>query len=823
MSDFGELELMNLFKQLKVAQAEVPLSKVLPITHLMSESIFATNRGFLGSVLQFEGIGFTLESPHTLNQHNRILHQALVELDSRFMVYAYVHRKKKPLTLDGDFSCPFAKSLNDCYMSRFQKESLYRNELYVAIILKGDSFTNKISRLKPLQRFKDTVISKEQKIALLTTTVHTLKARLEDFKPTLLKERALLNFLSLIPNAGSGLAFEMPTYAIPIASNIPRVFKEEMIYPEGHLSQYLSRYQLLFGEYIQFQGNTKEDVRFASMLTLKKYPTETSHALLDLMLSLDCELIMTSSFAPIERDQALKQIAQKRNKLMNVEDKALSQFDALVDLEDAISGETDRLGAHHHTIMLIANHIEVLDAAILEATRRYSAINIPIIRETPLSLELSFLSQIPGNQHLITRASLITAKNFVDFTPLHNTKSTLHSGNHLPSPITILETPEKSPVFFHYHSEGSKTNPSKGHTAIFGGNNAGKTTLVNFLDAQMGRFKGRSFYIDRDESSKIYILASENTSYTKIAPQDSVQMNPLRLKDTVENRSFLKLWFQSLMLYEGELILPADIAEMANDAIDYALEHLSDEYRTLSHISQYLAPDFPRWPELKKWLKGNQNRIEGEYAWLFDNEDDELNLDFDKVGFDVTYLMDKTHTLISTPVYLYLVHRMQLLLDGRLTSFVIDEAWQLLASPFWVKCLSEWLPTIRKKNGHFIFMTQSPKTISLSPIKHVVLDNLASLIIFPNNLATKEIYIDELGLTKTQFKAIQSLNPASRLFLYKQGHDAMLCKLDLNEMKAFVSVLSGNTKSIKREDALIKAHGAHPKNWLKPFMEESPS
>ena len=211
----------------------------------------------------------------------------------------------------------------------------------------------------------------------------------------------------------------------------------------------------------------------------------------------------------------------------------------------------------------------------------------------------------------------------------------------------------------------------------------------------------------------------------------------------------------------------------------------------------------------------------GDFHWLFDNQTDALSFEVDKIGFDVTYLMDEADLHIATPVYLYLVHRMRQCLDGRLTSFVIDEAWQLFQSPFWVNCLSEWLPTIRKKNGHFIFMTQSPETVTSSPIHHVVLNNLATLIAFPNPRADRKIYVDHLKLTETQYLAIQENTPTSRLFLYKQDHDAMLCKLDLSELSDCIRVLSGNIESVKLLDQLIKEVGSDPADWLPLFLNRS--
>lgn len=228
----------------------------------------------------------------------------------------------------------------------------------------------------------------------------------------------------------------------------------------------------------------------------------------------------------------------------------------------------------------------------------------------------------------------------------------------------------------------------------------------------MGRFGSRSFFLDRDESSKIYILASGNSRYVKIAPSNPVSMNPLQLPDTPENRSFLKSWFATMLLEEHEQMIPSHIGETINECIDYAYEQLAPEYRTLSIVSQYLPIDFSRWSHLKRWLKQDASRIDGEYHWLFDNDSDALNLDFDKVGFDVTFLMDSTPQLIATPVYLYLLHRMRQCLDGRLTSFVLAEAWQLLASPFWEKTLREWLPTIRKRTDILFSIPNRHKALS---------------------------------------------------------------------------------------------------------------
>lgn len=822
---------MNPFNALTLLKQEAKVSMLFPITHLNTPSVFESQAGHMGAVLRLQGIGFDIASPEQLNHYSFLLHQALLGLDERFIVYVTTHRQQTTCALQGAFKAGFAHDLNARYHARFKQRPLYTNTLYLTVVLKPTTSHNRLSWLHWTERLINSVDTKthrrETHIVLLNRIMQQLQVNLLSFGATLLGTQdeklgysELLQFLGLVVNAGNSFPFSAPLHPTPIAKDIPDTFKAEIHYPDGHLSQYLSRYQLLFGDYIQFQGNTTDDVRFGAMLSLKKYPAATASILLDALLSLEGAFIATHTFAPIAREAGLKTILQKRSKLLNVDDKALSQVHALSELEDGVASESTLLGAHQHTLMLLANSKVELEALIIEATKRYAGLGIVVIKET-LGLEPSFWSQLPGNHHFITRASLITSHNFVDFCPLHNTQTGFTGENFLGSAVTLLESPSKTPVFFNYHVKGSITNPSKGHAAIFGGNNAGKTTLANFLDAQMGRFGGRSFFIDRDESSKIYILACGNSRYTKISPAHPIAMNPLTLPDTKDNRAFLKNWLGTLLFEDHETSLPSEMTEVINECIDYTFEQLAPEFRTLSMVSQLLPVDFPRWPHLKKWLKGNDKRIHGEFHWLFDNDTDALNFNFDKVGFDVTYLMDSVHPTIATPVYFYLVHRMRQCLDGRLTSFVMDEAWQLFASPYWVKCLSEWLPTIRKKNGHFIFMTQSPKTVTTSPIQHVILDNLATLIVFPNPLADRETYRDHLKLTESEYQAIKDNTPESRIFLYKQDMDAMLCKLDLSDLNEYVRVLSGNAKSVKLLDGIINEVGEHPNQWLPVFMDRS--
>ncbi len=632
----------------------------------------------------------------------------------------------------------------------------------------------------------------------------------------------LISFLSLIPNIDKTTTLSPKAKPNPVSTNLKKAIDSTNLYPKGNLGQYICNKRLFFGNNIQYQGNTEKDKRFAAILSLKQYGSETANVILDPLLNLDGEFILTQSYAPIDRERALAEIDRAFGVKVNAEDKGASQINELGTLADMVASEKVSCGFHHNSLMLLTDKQEQLEPLIHEASKAYALANISVVKET-LAQTTAFFAQIPGNTHFIPRRALITSENFADFCSLHNAQTGHHQQNFLNSAVSLIETPSKTPVYFNYHAKGSKTNPSRGHALIIGGNDSGKTTTVSFLDSQMSRFPNhRSVFIDRNNGLKVYILAM-NGKYITVSPNHAAdcKMNPLKLEDNPITRDFAKKWFQALLIQEHESMLPSDIAETANDAIDYCFDSLTPESRQLSHVTKFLPLDFPRWPELKRWLKGNDNRSGGQFAWLFDNEEDVIHLNSARIGFNVTYVLDSLSPQVATPLFMYIMHRIEMCLKGSVTSIVVDEMWQVLRTPYWREWLEERLPSIRKEYGHIIGMTQSPKTIVESDISAELLDNVTTYILFPNPKADKSIYVERLGLSETEYDFIKNNSPQSRLFLYKHDTESIICRLDLSDLSDEIRVFSANTASVSLLERIIKEKGERPADWLSTFIERS--
>ena len=74
------------------------------------------------------------------------------------------------------------------------------------------------------------------------------------------------------------------------------------------------------------------------------------------------------------------------------------------------------------------------------------------------------------------------------------------------------------------------------------------------------------------------------------------------------------------------------------------------------------------------------------------------------------------------------------------------------------------------------------------------------------------------GLTEREFKLVkEELEPGSRRFLVRQGHQSLVCELDLKGFDAELAVISGRRSAVDLVNQLIERHGAVPERWLPQF------
>jgi type IV secretion system protein VirB4 len=787
----------------KYAKKEYSSSEFIPfLCHWNKNTIF-TKRKELMQVIKVGGFSFETADDEDVDIRKTLRNMLFKGMASgSFMLYFHTIRRRKGAfseempAIDPNIKIPknFSSYVEQEWRKKHSTKQSFVNELYITILKKSDTkgaaiIEHLIKKFKQQtdkdaweQDIKDGYEELEEMTGRVLTT-------LRDYNPELLgvvetengNFSELLEFLSKIVNCGASTPVPIPKEAI---------------------AKYLPTHRLYFGSRaIEIRGPAGS--RYAGIVSIKEYGPSTSAGTLDGFLQMPFEFIMTQSFTFSNRQVAINKMQLQQNRMIQAEDKAISQIAEITQaLDMAMSGDI-AFGEHHLTVLCIEDTLKSLESAISMATVELSNSGIQPVREK-VNMEAAFWGQLPGNYDYIARKAVINTLNLAGFASLHNFPSGKDKGNHWGDAVTVFNTTSGTPFFFNFHVR------DVGHTTIIGPTGAGKTVLMNFLCAQAQQYKCRMFFFDKDRGAEIFIRAIGGI-YTPIDPGKKCNFNPLQLPDTGENRTFLLEWFKLLVSVNKEQISAEDIT-LITAAINGNYK-LAPKDRILRNVAPFLGIEGPGTlaGRLAMW------HSRGSHAKIFDNEEDSLNLTKSRIfGFEMADLLKDPTSL--GPVLLYLFHKINLSLDGSPTMIVLDEAWALIDNPIFAPKIKDWLKVLRKLNTFVIFATQSVEDASKSAISDTLIQQTATQIFLPNLKAT-DVYKTSFMLSEREFQLIKTTDPGSRFFLVKQGTNAVVARIDLSGMNNIINVLSGRTDTVLLLDAIRKEVGDDPEIWLPVFYE----
>lgn len=784
-----------------LAKTEAAISRFIPYTRHIDESTLQTKEGYLLKIIKLEGLPFETADQADLNQRKNIRATMLHGLsNSRFALVHHIIRRQAQDGLEGTFENDWCAALDSAYKNRLTQKCMFVNEQYITIMRRpargpagflaemGIAVFGKIDRqMQQNQRCEDLKALNEAAESLMTT--------LSSYQPKILgieKTKGgtfsqALSFLSYLLN------FEQTDIQLPNMS----------------LSEYLPRKRISFGkESFEIRGAAPGDVKCGAILSLKEYAGGTGPGMLDGLLRLPHEFIITQSFGFVDRQDSLNAMRDTKRKMAAGEQGAISLEEDLDEAIDDLASGHSIFGEHHLSITVTGNNGAELNKAISACTSAFVNLGIITTRED-INLEPAFWAQLPGNFSFIARRSLISSKNFAGFASLHNFPSGNKTGNHWGDAITLLETTSLTPYWFNFHDR------DVGNFTVIGPTGTGKTILLTFLNAQAQRFKPRTIYFDKDRGAEIYLRAIK-ADYTIVKSGIPTGLNPLKLPDSPENRAFIRDWIRLLVTIDNQQPISTQDIEIIADATAANFEQ-PPEHRRLSVFSELLAGHETRHGDslaarMAMW-HGN-----GERAWLFDNEQDSLSLDNRNIGFDLTSILDDQ--ISRTPWLMYVFHRIDKLLNGEKTIIMLDEGWKMLDDPVFSARIKDWMKTIRKQNGILGFATQSARDALHSSVGDAIIEQSPTQIFLPNARASEKDYCEGFGLSHHEWEIIKKISPESRCFLVRHGTDSVIARLDLSGMDDFVSVLSGRTETVRFMHDLIEKHGPDPKNWLPHFLKE---
>ncbi|HEY5409502.1 MAG TPA: VirB4 family type IV secretion system protein [Caulobacteraceae bacterium] len=775
-----------------LAPREAAIGDKLPYAGHLDPQTIATRDGQLIQVLKLEGFAAETAGDEELS-YRKAVRETLLRgaASSRLALYHHVVRRQVAAAETAAPDDPFCAGLDAAWQARLATRRLYVNELYLTLVsrpLQGTAgfieglFGRRIDRRG----------STERELRQLHATRETFVSALAPYGPKVLG----------LTEGRFGTRSEIAEFLALLVNGEPR----PVLAPSGDLGQALAQRRLAFGlDTIEFGSMAGGPPSFGAIVSMKDYPARSRPGMLDGVLRLPFELVLTESFAFVDRQTSLDMMGLALRRLRAARDEALSLRGELAAAKDEVGAGRAAYGEHHLTVLAKAQSLDELDVAVAEVHSALGETGAIAVRED-VNMEPAFWAQFPGGLNHIGRKALISAANFASLASCHNHPVGQSEDLHWGQPITLLETTAFGPYHFNFHSG------DLGNFTVIGPSGSGKTALLTFLIAQAERLKPRVAYFDKDRGAEPFIRAIGGR-YDVIAPGEPTGFNPLALHDNGENRAFLGEWLATL-LREGGAPLDAEDRAIIADAVDAnfaqppghrRLRYLRELFRGARRPS---AGDLAA--RLAAWCEG------GEHAWVFDNAEDQLDIDTRILGIDMTRLLDSPQ--IRTPVMMYLFHRLEQRLDGSPAIIVVDEGWKALDDDVFVRRIKDWEKTIRKRNGVVGFCTQNASDALDGRISAAIIEQSACQIFFPNPKAQASDYIDGFGLTEHEFELIRALPDTSHCFLVKHPDHSVVARLDLTGLTGELRVLAGTERSVRRLDGLRARLGDAPDGWLEAFM-----
>ena len=761
----------------------------LPYLRLIDESTLLLRDGSVMTAIQVPGLLFETEDSEALNAHAATREVVLRStLDARFVLYHHVIRRRVSVDLEADFPDPISRHIDACWRDRLGSGQLFVNDQFITLIRRpARGKAGLVERVgKKFRRQDGDRLEPDPKdLRSLRAASQGLVAALSAYGATPLGEYTgpqgstnseMLELLSALYN-GEMRPVRKPADDVDI----------------GHMLPYR---RVSFGlDAIEMRGSGSPD--FAAVLGMKDYPEATSPGLLDSLLRLPFEMVVSESYAPTERQTARERMDLAIRRLKSADEEAAAERADMMAARDALGNGAVGFGDHHLTVMVKERHLGRLDDAMAACAAALADTGAIAVREDT-NLEPAFWGQFPGNEAYLVRRALISSANMASFGSLHGFALGQAQGNHWGEAVTLLETTSATPFFFNFH------HGDLGNFSVIGPSGSGKTVVMNFLAAQAQKFSPRTILFDKDRGAELFVRGIGGR-YDSIRSGEPTGFNPLALPDTPGNKAFLRDWLGVLLKAEGpeeeQTIAGAVDAAYANDA----------SLRRLRYFKELLSGSRRPQPgdladRLGAWIG------EGENAWMFDNAEDKLDLSARVLGFDMTALLENPK--LRTPTMMYLFHRIEERLDGKPTMILIDEGWKALDDEIFAARIRDWLKTLRKRNALVGFATQSARDALESRISTALVEQTATMVFMPNSRARPEDYCDGFGLTEHELALIRTLPAHSRCFLVRQPDASVVVRLDLSGAPEVLTLLSGRESSVRRLDLLREALGDAPSEWF---------
>jgi len=802
------------FKYADALKNEESTAAFIPYSSHVTKNVVKLTNGDYIATIRMQGAAHESADVQDINSWHDQLNGFMRNIASpNTAVWSHVVRREYGEYPGGEYQPGFCHEFNEKYRKHMASDKMLVNELYLTVVYRPQP----VKAVKLLDIFsskdpKELQQRQTEELEVVEDLIGVALASLDRYDPEL---------LGCYDHKGNMFSEVLEFLAFLVDGEWRR-----FPLPRSEIREVLATSRPFFGKggLMSLKGPTT--TQFGGAVTIQEYPSITCPGILNDLLGMPFEFVLTQSFSFLSKPVAVGRMKRQQSRMINSGDVAGSQVDEIDDALDDLTSNRFVMGAHHLTMVIRANDQKALNEHISDTGAVLSDGGMKWAREEA-GIAGAFWSQLPGNFDYRVRVGDITSRNFAGFSSFHNFPIGRIRNNQWGDAVTMFKTTSGAPFYFNFHKgeegadakKAAKLDPNHkdlANTVVIGKSGTGKTVLEMMLLAQTQKFEQPKFgkklscvLFDKDLGASVGVRAMGGRYYPLKNGVPS-GFNPFQMEPTPNNLTFLETLIKQLVKHESLPLTPRQEREIS-EAIAGVMGAAKGK-RRIGAVLEFLDPtdDNGLHPRLARWCRG------GALGWLFDNAEDTLRLDdCTMVGFDVTEFLDNDAT--RTPTIMYLFHRIESLIDGRRIPIFLDEFWKLLNDPAFEDLAQNKLVTIRKQDGFLVMFTQSPKQVLKSPIAYAIIGQTATKIFLPNPEADHDDYVNGFKLTEREFEIVKGLGEKSRQFLIKQGQNSVVAELNLRGFDDELAVLSGNTATSLLAEKLVAELGEDPAVWLPEF------
>ncbi|MBK6388050.1 MAG: VirB4 family type IV secretion system protein [Rhodoferax sp.] len=269
--------------------------------------------------------------------------------------------------------------------------------------------------------------------------------------------------------------------------------------PRAEIREVLSTSRPFFGKGGLMSLKGPSHTQYAGIVTIQEYPAMTCPGILNDLLSLPFEFVLSQSFTFLSKPVAVGRMKRQQARLVNAGDVAMSQVEDIDEALDDLTSNRFVMGAHNLALVIRAAEQKSLNDHISEAGAALSDSGMKWAREEA-GVAGAFWSQLPGNFAYRVRVGDITSRNFAGFSSFHNFPMGRIKGNQWGDAVTMFKTSSGAPFYFNFHKGEAGADARKAaqldpnhkdlaNTVVIGKSGTGKTVLQMVLLAQAQKFR----------------------------------------------------------------------------------------------------------------------------------------------------------------------------------------------------------------------------------------------------------------------------------------------------------------------------------------------